>query len=65
MTAGIAIQGGPSLANDRAVVACTQNHRLVQFDFKTGQVLKSAEVGEFPYEVRTLPGGRLAVSVWG
>ena len=65
MTAGVAIQGGSPPADNRAVVACTQNHRLVQFDFKTGQVLKSTEVGEFPYEVKTLPGGRLAVSLWG
>jgi len=63
MTAGIAIQGGSPPAGDRAVVACTQNHRLVQFDFKTGQVLKSTEVGEFPYEVKTVPGGRQAVSL--
>jgi DNA-binding beta-propeller fold protein YncE len=60
MTAGLAIE-----TESTAVVACNQNQKLVQFDFRTGQVLRSASAGEFPYEVRTLPGGRLAVSEWG
>ena len=60
MTAGVGIE-----SESTAVVACMQNHRLVRFDFKTGEFLKGTDVGEFPYEVKALPGARLAVSDWG
>ncbi|MGH9352152.1 MAG: bifunctional YncE family protein/alkaline phosphatase family protein [Terriglobia bacterium] len=60
LTAGLAIDSGST-----AVVACNQNHQVVRFDFESGKVLASAEVGEYPYTVRVLPGSRIAVSNWG
>src|SRR5579863_2727529 len=60
MTAGLAI-----LDESTAVVACNQNHLLIEFDPGTGRVLKRSEVGEFPYELKLLPGKHLAVSDWG
>lgn len=60
LTAGLAIDGAST-----AVVACDQNQRIVRFDFETGQALSTAAVGEYPYGVKVLPGGRIAVSNWG
>ena len=60
MTAGLAI-----LSESTAVVACNQNHLLVEFDYDTGRVTKRSNVGEFPYDLKLLPGNRLAVSDWG
>jgi phosphoesterase family protein len=60
LTAGLVI-----LNESTAVVACNQNHLLVEFDDDTGRVLKRSDVGEFPYELKLLPGNRLAVADWG
>ena len=60
LTAGIAVE-----SQNTAVVACNQNHQVLKFDFHTGTVLACASVGEYPYAVRVLPGGRVAVSNWG
>jgi YVTN family beta-propeller protein len=60
LTAGIAIQTSPV-----ALVACNQNHSLVQFDYSTDKLLRRAPTGEFPYSVLRLPGNRIAVSNWG
>ncbi|MFN7997508.1 MAG: bifunctional YncE family protein/alkaline phosphatase family protein [Bryobacteraceae bacterium] len=60
VTSGIAGQD-----NGAAVVACDQSHEIRRFDFINGKELGHAPTGEFPYAVRVLPGGRLAVSNWG
>jgi phosphoesterase family protein len=60
MTAGLEI-----LDESTAVVACNQNHLLVEFDVGSGRVLKRSEVGEFPYALKLVPGKHLAVSDWG
>lgn len=60
LTAGLAID-----SRSTAVVACDQSQRVVRFNFETGQALASAVVGEYPYGVKILPGGRIAVSNWG
>lgn len=60
LTAGLAIEG-----RSTALVACNQNQRIARFDFESGKALASTEVGEYPYTVRVLPGGRIAVSNWG
>ena len=60
MTAGIAIQDAHT-----AVVVCNQSHEVRRFDVVTGAELSRGRTGEFPYAVRVLSGGRLAVSNWG
>jgi Phosphoesterase family len=60
LTAGVAFEN-----RDSAVVACDQSHRVIKFDLATGAVLARASVGEYPYEVKLIPEGRIAVSNWG
>jgi DNA-binding beta-propeller fold protein YncE len=60
LTAGVAV-----LDESTAVVACNQNREVLKFNIDTGAVLDRAQVGEYPYEVKRLPGGRIAVSDWG
>ncbi len=60
LTAGIAVQNGST-----AVVVCNRSYEAIQFNLLTGKILKRVQVGEFPYSVKLLPGGRLAVSNWG
>jgi hypothetical protein len=60
LTAGLAV-----LDQAAAVVACNQTHRLLKFDIPSGKVLGSTTVGEYPYAVKPLPAGRLAVSTQG
>jgi hypothetical protein len=50
LTAGIAIQTSPV-----ALVACNQSRSLVQFDYRTGKVLRRAETGELPFAVLKIP----------
>ncbi len=60
LTAGLTVQDDSS-----AVVACNRSNEVIHFNFLTGEILGRASVGEFPYAVNVLPGGRLAVSNWG
>jgi len=60
LTAGIAIQTSPV-----ALVACNQSHSLVQFNYRSGKVLRRAATGQFPFAVLLLPRERIAVSNWG
>jgi hypothetical protein len=60
LTAGVAV-----LDATTAVVACNRSYEVIRFNFVSGQPLGRAAVGEFPYGVRALPGGRVAVSNWG
>jgi YVTN family beta-propeller protein len=50
---------------DTAIVACNQNHQIVQVDLDSGAVRARLRVGEFPFALTMLPGNRLAVSNWG
>jgi len=59
-TAGLVVRD-----RDRAIVACNQNHQIVQFDLGTGAVRARLRVGEFPFALIPLPRNRLAVSNWG
>jgi len=59
-TAGLVVQD-----RDTAVVACNQNHEIVQFGLGTGAVRARLRVGEFPFGLTMLPENRLAVSNWG
>ena len=60
MTAGIAV-----LDDSTAVVACNRTYEVVRFNYLTGKILQRAKVGEFPYAVKALPGGKIAVANWG
>ncbi len=60
LTAGLIIQGDETI-----IIACNQNHEVVQFHLRTGEVGWRLRVGEFPFAVQSLPGGRVAVSNWG
>ncbi len=60
LTAGIAVQD-----DSTAVVACNRTYEVVRFNFLTGKILQRAKVGEFPYAVKVLPGGKIAVANWG
>src|SRR5947208_1052462 len=59
LTAGVAFQG-----QARAVVACNQNHQVIKFDFHSGEILARVMGVEYPYAVKVLPGGQIAVSNW-
>ena len=48
-----------------AWVACNQNETLLRINYVTGKILRSANLGPFPYAIVELPSGRLAVSLWG
>ena len=60
LTAGLVVQD-----RQTAVVACNQNHQIIQFDLGSGAVRARLRVGEFPFVLTLLPGNRLAVSSWG
>ncbi len=60
LTAGVAF-----LNQSTALVACDQNHQVLKINLNRGTVLARATVGEYPYAVKVLPGGRVAVSNWG
>ena len=60
LTAGIAVQD-----DSTAVVACNRSYEVIHFNFLNGKILRRAKVGEFPYAVIDLPGGRIAVANWG
>ena len=60
LTAGVAFDS-PSTA----LVACNQNHQVLKFDTSTGEVLATAKVGSYPYAVKRIPEGRVAISNWG
>ncbi|MBZ5593867.1 MAG: hypothetical protein LAP39_16635 [Acidobacteriia bacterium] len=60
LTAGLVVQD-----RDTAVVACNQNHQIMQFDLGSGAVRARLRVGEFPFVLTILPENRLAVSNWG
>jgi hypothetical protein len=60
LTAGVAVQDASS-----AVVACNRSYEVIRFNFLTGKILQRAKMGEFPYAVKALPGGRIAVANWG
>ena len=60
MTAGLVVQD-----RQTAVVACNQNHQIIQFDLGSGAVRARLRVGEFPFGLTMIPGKRLAVSSWG
>jgi hypothetical protein len=60
LTGGIAVQD-----DSTAVVACNRSYEVVRFNFLNGKILDRAKVGEFPYAVKRLPGGRIAVANWG
>src|SRR5215471_5763681 len=59
-TAGLVVQD-----RHTAVVACNQNHQIVQFDLGTGDIRARMPTGEFPFALTMLPANRLAVSNWG
>ena len=48
-----------------AWVACNQSETLLRINYLTGKILNSVEIGQFPYAIRRLPSGRIAVSLWG
>ena len=52
-------------AETDAVVVYNRSHEAIRFNFVTGKIIQRARVGEFPYAVKTLPAGRLAISNWG
>ena len=60
LTAGVTFQS-PSTA----IVVCNQNHQVLKFDTSSGKVLGAATVGDYPYAIKMIPEGRLAVSNWG
>jgi DNA-binding beta-propeller fold protein YncE len=60
LTAGVAV-----LDESTAVVACNRSYEAIRFNFLTGKILKRVKVGEFPFAVKTLPDGRVAVANWG
>lgn len=60
LTAGLVVQD-----RQTAIVACNQNHQIIQFDLGSGAVRARLRVGEFPFVLTLLPGNRLAVSSWG
>ena len=59
-TAGLVVRD-----RDTAIVACNQNHEIVQFSLGSGVVRARLRVGEFPFALILLPRNRLAVSNWG
>jgi DNA-binding beta-propeller fold protein YncE len=60
LPAGLALGADGSLW-----VACNQERSVLRIDYLSGKVLRRAQVGEFPYAISPLPGGILAVSLWG
>jgi DNA-binding beta-propeller fold protein YncE len=60
VSGGLAVLDGSS-----AMVACNQSREIVSFDFLEGRVLARARTGEYPYAVRAIDGGRVAVSMLG
>jgi len=60
LTAGVAV-----LDSTTALVACNRSYEVIRFNFMTGRLLGRVAVGEFPYGVKVLPSGRVAVSNWG
>jgi DNA-binding beta-propeller fold protein YncE len=60
VTAGLA-----ALNTSSVIVACNQSQEIVSFDFLEGRVLARAKTGEYPYAVRAIDGGRVAVSLLG
>ena len=60
LTAGLVVQDPQT-----AIVACNQNHQIVQVDLDSGAVRARLQVGEFPFALTMLPHNRLAVSNWG
>src|SRR5262249_29906901 len=57
--------GLDTVSASTAVVACDQSHEIVSFDILEGSILARARTGEYPYAVRTIDGGRVAVSTLG
>ncbi len=60
LTAGLVVRD-----RDTAIVACNQNHQIVEFDLRNGAVRARFRVSEFPFVLTMLPENRLAVSNWG
>ena len=60
LTAGLVVRD-----RETAIVACNQNHQIVEFSLRSGSVRARLQVGEFPFVLTTLPKNRLAVSNWG
>ena len=60
VAAGVAIQDAGS-----AWVACNQSQTLVHFDPSSRRVLGTQALDGFPYVIKNVPGGRMAVSLWG
>ena len=60
LTAGLVVQD-----RQTGIVACNQNHEIIQFDLGSGAVRARLRVGEFPFVLTMLPENRLAVSNWG
>jgi hypothetical protein len=64
--AGCLLPAGLALGADgTAWVACSQNETVLQIDYVSGRVLRSAQIGAFPYVIVPLSSGNLAVSLWG
>jgi hypothetical protein len=59
LTAGVAV-----LDSTTALVACNRSYEVIRFNYVTGRLLGRMAVGEFPYGVKALPDGRVAVSNW-
>jgi hypothetical protein len=60
------LPAGLTLGSDGTVwVACNQNETILRFDYINGMPLAAKRVGAFPYAIAKLPGGKLAVSLWG
>src|SRR5579872_3269435 len=60
LTAGLVVRD-----HDTAIVACNQNHQIVEFDLRNGSVRARLSVGEFPFVLTMVPKNRLAVSNLG
>ena len=60
LTAGLVVRD-----HQTAIVACNQNHQIVEFDLRSGSARARLRVGEFPFVLTILPENRLAVSNWG
>jgi DNA-binding beta-propeller fold protein YncE len=60
LTAGLVVRD-----HETAIVACNQDHQIVEFDLRNGSVRARLRVGEFPFVLTMLPENRLAVSNWG
>jgi DNA-binding beta-propeller fold protein YncE len=60
------LPAGLALGLDGTVwVACNQDRSVLKVDYLGGKILRSSQVGEFPYAISPLPEGNLAVSLWG